>query len=49
MSLYGISEHSHPLDLSDEGLVADLEKRGSAGVEQLVLNADDKNHKKREE
>ena len=39
-------EHSQPLDLSDEGLMADLEKRGSAGVDQLVLNTDEKNDKK---
>ncbi len=31
-------KHSHPLDLSDEGLMADLEKRGGAGAEDLVLN-----------
>jgi hypothetical protein len=29
-------KHSHPLDLSDEGLLADLAKRGGGG-EQLVL------------
>jgi cardiolipin synthase len=31
--------HSHPLDLSDEGLLADLEKRhtASAGAHELVL------------
>jgi phosphatidylserine/phosphatidylglycerophosphate/cardiolipin synthase-like enzyme len=34
-------ENSHPLDLSDEGLLADLEKRGAAGAgaEQLALKA----------
>jgi phosphatidylserine/phosphatidylglycerophosphate/cardiolipin synthase-like enzyme len=32
-------KHSHPLDLTDEGLMADLEKRGGKGVEKLALNA----------
>ena len=31
-------KHSHPLDLTDEGLMADLEKRGRMGVDKLVLN-----------
>jgi cardiolipin synthase len=39
-------EHSHPLDLSDEGLMADLQKRGSAGLDQLVLGKDHKKHDK---
>jgi len=43
-------EHSHPLDLSDEGLLEDLEKRHEAkeGAETLVLEADHdkKNHDK---
>jgi len=30
-------EHSHPIDLSDEGLMADLEKRGGEGAEKLAL------------
>jgi cardiolipin synthase A/B len=30
-------ENSHKLDLTDEGLLADLEKRGKGGAEQLVL------------
>ena len=30
-------EHSHPLDLTDEGLLTDLAKRGGAGVDQLAL------------
>ena len=40
-------EHSHPLDLSDEGLMADLEKRGGAGAgaEKLVLDIEDKKGK----
>jgi phosphatidylserine/phosphatidylglycerophosphate/cardiolipin synthase-like enzyme len=29
--------HSHKLDLSDEGLLADLAKRGGAGAEKLAL------------
>ena len=40
-------EHSHPLDLSDEGLMEDLEKRGGEGVDKLVLDVD-KKEKKRE-
>jgi phosphatidylserine/phosphatidylglycerophosphate/cardiolipin synthase-like enzyme len=44
-------EHSHPLDLSDEGLLSDLEKRheAGAGAETLVLEGKDhakKNHHK---
>ncbi|HEY7322073.1 MAG TPA: phospholipase D-like domain-containing protein [Candidatus Binatia bacterium] len=31
-------KHSHPLDLTDEGLMADLEKRAGKGVEKLALN-----------
>ena len=31
-------KHSHPLDLSDEGLMADLKKRGGEGADKLVLN-----------
>jgi phosphatidylserine/phosphatidylglycerophosphate/cardiolipin synthase-like enzyme len=39
-------EHSHPIDLSDEGLMADLEKRGGAGADKLVLNhGHEKKHK----
>ncbi len=30
-------EHSHPIDLSDEGLLADLEKRGGKGADKLAL------------
>ena len=42
-------EHSHPLDLSDEGLLSDLEKRheAGAGAETLVLQGQQKkNHDK---
>jgi cardiolipin synthase len=31
-------KNSHPLDLSDEGLFDDLERRGEGGSEKLVLN-----------
>ncbi len=31
--------NSHPLDLSDEGLLADLEKHGGGGADKLVLDA----------
>ncbi len=37
-------EHSHPLDLSDKGLLADLEDR-EGGAEKLVLDTQEK-HKK---
>jgi cardiolipin synthase A/B len=45
-------ENSHTLDLSDEGLFDDLERRGEGGSEKLVLNLSgqdkkhDKNHNK---
>ena len=39
-------EHSHPLDLSDEGLLADLEKRGGEGAEKLALNVGKKKREK---
>jgi len=38
-------EHSHPLDLTDEGLFADLEEHGG-GAEKLVLRMDDEHAKK---
>lgn len=31
-------EHSSPIDLSDEGLRADLDKRGGAGADKLALD-----------
>lgn len=39
-------ENSHQVDLSDEGLRADLEKRASskAGASKLVLDVDDDEH-----
>lgn len=42
-------KHSHPMDLSDDGLFMDLEERGHGGSEKLVLRLDDehsKRHKK---
>ncbi|HEY2581908.1 MAG TPA: phospholipase D-like domain-containing protein [Mucilaginibacter sp.] len=43
-------KNSHPLDLSDEGLFEDLERRGEGGSEKLVLNlhGNKKNHKDHE-
>ena len=37
-------ENSHPLDLSDEGLFADLEEKGDGGDEKLALNVKKKKH-----
>lgn len=37
-------ENSHPLDLSDEGLLADLEKHDAEGADKLAIGAD--HHKK---
>jgi phosphatidylserine/phosphatidylglycerophosphate/cardiolipin synthase-like enzyme len=31
-------KNSHPLDLTDEGLIADLENKGDGGEETLALN-----------
>jgi cardiolipin synthase A/B len=33
-------ENSHPLDLSDEGLLADLEKHGAEGADTLAIGGD---------
>jgi phosphatidylserine/phosphatidylglycerophosphate/cardiolipin synthase-like enzyme len=41
-------EHSHPLDLTDAGLMADLSKRDSGGAEKLVLDGEKKSKKKHE-
>jgi phosphatidylserine/phosphatidylglycerophosphate/cardiolipin synthase-like enzyme len=41
-------KHSHPMDLSDEGLFADLEEHGG-GAEKLVLHADHEHAKKHPE
>jgi phosphatidylserine/phosphatidylglycerophosphate/cardiolipin synthase-like enzyme len=35
-------KHSHPLDLSDDGLFDDLERRGEGGSEKLVLDVHEK-------
>jgi len=35
-------KNSHPMDLTDEGLLADLESRDEDGDDLLALNADDK-------
>lgn len=39
-------ENSHPLDLTDEGLMADLEEKGEGGEESLALNVKKEKHKK---
>ena len=39
--------HSHPLDLTDEGLMADLEKRGGKGEERLALRVGTRKNKKK--
>jgi phosphatidylserine/phosphatidylglycerophosphate/cardiolipin synthase-like enzyme len=39
-------ENSHPLDLSDEGLLADLEDRQEGAAEELAIDADEKTRKK---
>ncbi len=40
--------HSHPIDLSDEGLMADLEKRGGEGAEKLALEPHEGKKKKKD-
>ena len=42
-------KHSHPLDLTDEGLMADLEKRGGKGEEKLVLKVGKDKRKKKKD
>jgi phosphatidylserine/phosphatidylglycerophosphate/cardiolipin synthase-like enzyme len=37
-------ENSHPLDLTDEGLLADLEEKGEGGEESLALNVKKEKH-----
>jgi cardiolipin synthase A/B len=37
-------ENSHPLDLSDEGLLADLEKGDGEGAEELAIDSHHKKH-----
>jgi len=40
-------KHSHPLDLTDEELMKDLEKRGGRREERLALREDERKWKKR--
>ena len=40
-------KHSDRMDLTDEGLMADLEKRGGKGEERLALRVDKGKHKKK--
>lgn len=42
-------ENSHPLDLTDEGLMMDLEEKGEGGEESLALNVKSKKEKHHEE
>ncbi len=42
-------ENSHPLDLTDEGLLLDLEEKGEGGEESLALNVKEKKEKHHEE
>jgi phosphatidylserine/phosphatidylglycerophosphate/cardiolipin synthase-like enzyme len=35
-------EHSHPLDLTDEGLLSDLEERGEESAKTLVLSSQER-------
>ena len=42
-------KHSHPLDLTDEGLMADLEKRGRMDADKLALNIGKGKHKKKKD
>jgi cardiolipin synthase A/B len=41
-------ENSRPLDLTDEGLLADLEEKGEGGEESLALNVKEKKHHEKE-
>lgn len=41
-------ENSHPLDLTDEGLMADLEEKGDGGEESLALHAKKEKHREKE-
>ncbi|MBS1730762.1 MAG: phospholipase [Bacteroidetes bacterium] len=40
-------KHSHPLDLSDQGLLDDMDGIDDAGIEKLVIQKDDKHHDKK--
>ncbi len=37
-------EHSHPLDLSDAGLLAEFEDHNAKGADELALHDDHENH-----
>lgn len=39
-------KNSHPLDLTDQGLLEDLESYGNVGIEKLVLDEKEISHKK---
>src|SRR5664279_4584996 len=41
-------ENSHPLDLTDEGLMADLEEKGDGGEESLALHVKKEKHQEKE-
>jgi cardiolipin synthase A/B len=41
-------KNSHPLDLTDEGLMADLEEKGEGGGESLALNVKKEKHHDKE-
>jgi cardiolipin synthase len=41
-------KNSHPLDLTDEGLMSDLEEKGEGGEESLALNIKKKKHHENE-
>jgi cardiolipin synthase A/B len=41
-------KNSHPLDLTDEGLMADLEEKGEGGEESLALNVKKEKHENKE-
>jgi phosphatidylserine/phosphatidylglycerophosphate/cardiolipin synthase-like enzyme len=40
-------KHSHPLDLTDEGLLGEMKKHKMKGVKELVLSGNDKKPKKK--
>src|SRR5450755_4061219 len=42
-------KNSHPLDLTDEGLIADLENKGDGGEENLALNIKKKDKQEEED
>jgi phosphatidylserine/phosphatidylglycerophosphate/cardiolipin synthase-like enzyme len=40
-------KHSHPLDLTDEGLLGEMKKHKMKGVKELALSGNDKKAKKK--